>query len=46
MHNIFTVKQDIEKFGMWYALHRHGFRRWWTIWCATRMIKHNERHYQ
>jgi hypothetical protein len=35
--SIFCVRQDIEHFGIWYALHRYGFRRWWTIWCATRL---------
>jgi hypothetical protein len=37
-HNIFDVKQSIESFGIWYALHTYGFSRIWTIWCATRMI--------
>ena len=39
MNSIFEVKRGIEHFGVWYALHEHGFRSLWTIWCAARMIK-------
>jgi hypothetical protein len=38
MNNIFYVKQSLETFGIWYALHMYGFRKLWTIWCASRMI--------
>lgn len=37
--NIFQIKSDVEYFGIWYALHAHGFRQAWSIWVATRMIK-------
>lgn len=35
--SVFHVKQAIESFGVWYALHTYG-PRFWTIWVATRML--------
>ena len=35
--DIFQVKRSIQVFGVWYALHRYGWRNLWTIFVATRM---------
>ena len=42
--NIFAVKNDIEAWGVWYALWFYGLspRALWCIWCACRMIKREE----
>ena len=42
MDNIFDIKRNIESFGIWYALYRHGFTRAWPIWVAYRMIKRDD----
>lgn len=41
--NIFTVRNDIEQFGIWYTIHNYGLRRWWTIWCAYQMVKREQK---
>jgi hypothetical protein len=40
-NNVFEVKQNIERFGIWYALWFHGTNRnaLWTIFVASRMLK-------
>jgi hypothetical protein len=40
-NNVFEVKQNIERFGVWYALWFHGINRnaLWTIFVASRMLK-------
>jgi len=46
-NNVFEVKQNIERFGIWYALWFHGTNRnaLWTIFVAWQMIRHNDKKY-
>jgi hypothetical protein len=37
--NVFEVKRDIETFGIWYAIWKHGPRNAWALWVASRMLK-------
>lgn len=46
-NNVFEVKQNIERFGIWYALWFHGTNgnALWTIFVAWQMIRHNNKKY-
>jgi hypothetical protein len=46
-NNVFEVKQNIERFGIWYALWFHGTNRnaLWTIFVAWQMIRHHNKKY-
>jgi hypothetical protein len=41
--NIFSVRGDIECYGLWYAIWRHGWRNGWTIFVAWRMAVRDAR---
>ncbi len=45
--NVFDVKNHIERFGVWYALWFHGTSKQalWTIFVATRMIRHDKKQF-
>lgn len=51
---VFEIANHIKRYGIWYALHRYGFRNLWSIWVATRVIQferravaeHAEHHYR
>jgi len=36
--NVFSVRESIEHFGVWYAVWMYGAGNLWTIFVATRMI--------
>lgn len=40
--DVYEVKRSIQSEGIWYAIWFYGFENLWTIFVATRMIKHDQ----
>ena len=41
--NVFAVANEIEVYGVWYALWHYGWKNAWTIFGATRMNAFDKR---
>ena len=41
--NVFAVANEIEVYGVWYALWHYGWKNAWTIFVATRMNAFDKR---